>query len=330
MRICQQTKEHFGWSTLPLNTPICNNGLFNPAKTDARFSLWGKRGLSTIGDLYCDDTLSSFAQLCTTFNLQQSDLFRYFQIRHFLRSNTPSFPEAPPPSGIDKLLPLVKMSRGHISFLYNLLTPDTPPALLKIKIEWKAELGVVISEDWWSEALREIKFCSSCVKFQLIQFKILHRAHYSKSRLAKIYPDTVDACDRCSQTPCNLSHMFWFCPRLSEYWASYFKVISEILDRVIKPSPQIAIFGIPEDGKNNLSAKQANVISFTSLLARRRILLQWKNPLPPSPALWLRDTMFYLGMEKIKYSMRGSTNTFFNHWRPLITYVRNLDSLPPE
>ena len=33
-----QIKQHFGWNTLPLNTPICNNELFTPAQIDARFS----------------------------------------------------------------------------------------------------------------------------------------------------------------------------------------------------------------------------------------------------------------------------------------------------
>lgn len=131
-----------------------------------------------------------------------------------------------------------------------------------------------------------------------MQFKIVHRAHYSKSRLAKIYPNVTECCDRCSQAPCNLTHMFWSCLRLGEYWKSYFSAISVILEQVIEPSPQIAIFGIPEAGKNQ-SVRQANVISFTSLIAHQRILLLWKRPLPPSLASLLRDTMSFLEMEKI-------------------------------
>ncbi len=276
LKIWQQIKQYFGWNTLPLNTPICNNDLFKPAKIDARFSRWEKQGLSTIADLYSGGTFSSFAHLCSAFNLQQSDHFRYFQIRHFLKSNTPSFPDAPPSSGIDNLLLVTTMARRHISFLYDLLTPDAPPALQRIKSEWETELGVVIPDDWWNEALEGIKSCSTCARFQLIQFKIVHRAHYSKSRLAKIYPNLTDTCDRCLQATCNLTHMFWSCPRLGEYWRSYFRVISVILEQVIDPSPQTAIFGIPEAGVR-MSVKQTNVISFTSLLARRRILLLWKK-----------------------------------------------------
>lgn len=61
--------------------------------------------------------------------------------------------------------------------------------------EWETELGIIMSDDWWTKALEEIKSCSSCAKFQLIQFKIVHRVHYSKSRLAKIYSNMADTCD---------------------------------------------------------------------------------------------------------------------------------------
>lgn len=83
------------------------------------------------------------------------------------------------------------MTNHHISFLYDLITPDTSSALIKIKTEWETELGVTFSDMLWEQALKEINACLSCAKLQLIQFKILHRVHYSKSRLSKIYPDML-------------------------------------------------------------------------------------------------------------------------------------------
>lgn len=52
LRIWKQIKQHFGWNTLSLNTPMCNTELFKPAKIDARFSLWERRGLHAIGEFY--------------------------------------------------------------------------------------------------------------------------------------------------------------------------------------------------------------------------------------------------------------------------------------
>ncbi|KAF3836844.1 hypothetical protein F7725_004308, partial [Dissostichus mawsoni] len=44
----------------------------------------------------------------------------------------------------------------------------------------------------------------------------------------------------------------------------------------------------------NITNTQTNVIAFTSLIARRKILLLWKSPLPPSFKMWLSDTMSLL------------------------------------
>lgn len=240
-----------------------------------------------MGNFYVNGIFSSFEELRSKFNLQPSDLFRYFQIRHSLKSNTPSFPNIPPLSGIDLMHPLLKKSKRHISFLYDLLAPDSPPALARIKTDWETKLGITLDEDLWSAVLREIKSCSSSVRLQVIQFKTVHRAHYSKTRLAKIYPGTADVCDRCSQSPCNHTHMFWSCPRLVNYWKSYFTIISDILGHDIELCPHIAIFGVPKPGMK-LSTKQKNIVSFTSLIARRKILLLWKNKAPPLQHLGYR------------------------------------------
>lgn len=58
-----------------------------------------------------------------------------------------------------------------------------------------------------------------------------------------------------------------------EYWKSFFDFISKVLELYLDPSPQIAIFGVPEEGVK-ITAKQCNVISFASLIARCHILME--------------------------------------------------------
>ena len=42
-------------------------------------------------------------------------------------------------------------------FLCDLLDPDTPPALRKMKTEWETEVGIIMSksDNLWSKALLE-------------------------------------------------------------------------------------------------------------------------------------------------------------------------------
>lgn len=92
--------------------------------------------------------------------------------------------------------------------------------------------------------------------------------------------------------------MFWACHKLRDYWTFIFKTINEAFSLDIKPSVEIGIFGVPEHGVS-LTNKVKNVIAFATLLARRRILLEWKSTNPPKASMWLCDLVSYLKLEKI-------------------------------
>ena len=68
-------------------------------------------------------------------------------------------------------------------------------------------------------------------------------------------------------------------------------------------------------------------LAFASLLARRRILLEWKSSVAPKASVWLKDLMLYLNLEKIKFNLRGSPGRFDQVWGPMIEYVTRLKTL---
>ena len=106
-------------------------------------------------------------------------------------------------------------------------------------------------------------------------------------------------------------------------------MLSDVFSIQLEPSPHIAIFGVPTNFQL-LTTKKSNILAFATLVARRRILLGWKSPTPPSVAMWLKDIMELLKLEKIKFTIRGSTKRFFSTWQPLITYFENLTALPTD
>ena len=87
-------------------------------------------------------------------------------------------------------------------------------------------------------------------------------------------------------------------------------MVSDILQTQIPPSPLIAIFGRPEES-DTMTKIQMNVTAFTSLIACRRILLQWKSPPPLSFKSWISDIMSYLKLEKIQFSLRSHLINYF-------------------
>ena len=45
--------------------------------------------------------------------------------------------------------------------------------------------------------------------------------------------------------------------------------------------------------------KARDIIAFTTLLARHRILLAWKSLISPSQSGWLKEIMFFFSLEKM-------------------------------
>lgn len=64
--------------------------------------------------------------------------------------------------------------------------------------------------------------------------------------------------------------------------------ISEVLVMTVRLCP--LVFGVA-DKTMGLNTTQSDIITFTSLLAHRRILLVCKSSTPPSAAAWLEDVM---------------------------------------
>lgn len=83
-------------------------------------------------------------------------------------------------------------------------------------------------------------------------------------------------------------HVFFPCSLLTRFWQNYFDTMSKILSVTF---PHVAIFWLPVD-YNWFTSNQWNILAFTSLLARRRLLLQQKSTkLPPA----LSDTTSKIG-----------------------------------
>lgn len=90
-----------------------------------------------------------------------------------------------------------------------------------LRSAWQDDLGGEITEEQWQTVLARIHSCSICARHGLLQFKIIHRVHWSKQKLHKIFPSIDPSCDRCGLTPVSLGHRSW--PKLSNYWRSIFQ-----------------------------------------------------------------------------------------------------------
>lgn len=329
LRVWVQFRKTFGFQKSSILSPIAVNHLFAPSMQDNTFQQWHGAGLHCFKDLFVENTFASFEQMSEKFGLPNSHFFRFLQVRHYVKCQVPSFPSLPPVYPLDAFFSLDPFSKGAVSRLYNLISSLDSPSLATVRTAWEQDLGLCFSDDDWESILRQVHGSSMCVRHSLLQFKVVHRAHLSKVKLSKLYSDISPECDKCKSADASLIHMYWTCPSLEQYWRSVFDTLSGILEIRIEPHPLVALFGVaPEDWQLPL-AKQKS-LAFASLLARRSILLKWKEPYPPRHTQWVRDLLSCLSLEKIRFTIRGSERKFYKVWGSFLDSIDTTDSIDDE
>lgn len=118
------------------------------------------------------------------------------------------------------------------------------PKVVSIKEAWEKELGTLMPLNVWEESLEYIHECSINAQHCSIQFKILHRLHYSKAELHGIFPDVSPLCEKCDSMEATLSHSYALCPKLQQYRCDILHFFSLILEVRMEPDPILIILGI--------------------------------------------------------------------------------------
>lgn len=276
-----QFRKHDGLNEPSTLAPIVKNHLFLPSLSDPTFDIWCNKGLLHVKDLYRENIFTDFTELTTRLELPHSHFFRFLQVRHFVQTTYPHFPNHPPGSLIDSLLTLDPAQKRSISVIYNSIDSLNPNQMTRMKQTWEEETGISITDNQWDQIRKLVHSSSLCARHGLLQCKVLFRVHYTNAWLAKIYPGTSDSCNRCKQSPANHTHMFWSCPNLTGFWCQIFDALAIVLDMDLRPEPCTALFGSPPLTTPILRVAKRRALAFTTLLARRLILLKVETCSPP-------------------------------------------------
>lgn len=277
--------KHLNLRKVSFLLPIASNPSFAPSNMDGFFNAWKELGIGNIGDLYVEGTFASFEKLRERYDLPWAHRFRYFQIRDYVREHLPGFENAIP----DKLDGCLKLCTGSdhvISLLYDRLQGLRHPSTARIKSEWERELGLQIPDNTWDSSLEQVHTCSLNARHRLIQFKVLHRIHYSKVKLHNIFPEVSPLCDKCKSTEADLLHSFALCAKLQDFWADIFRLFSKIFKVQIQPEPVLIILGI-SDLLRSLRVTQQRLLSYGLITAKKLILMCWKGKEVHTCKRWL-------------------------------------------
>lgn len=104
-----------------------------------------------------------------------------------MRKQLPNFPDKPPPCEVDMILSINPCQRGlYNAKLYNAIFSFQSISVDSLRIIWSQDIGREMDEETWAEVLNRVHSSSICARHGGIQCKVVHRAHWSKSRLVRI------------------------------------------------------------------------------------------------------------------------------------------------
>ena len=315
LRILKQIKAACQVPSASIHAPICQNHSILPARLDGMFAVWRDRGIKTFSDLYINGQLASFAQLSNKFNLPNSHFFRYLQVRHYVKENWPHFDSIPTTHPFLETLLLPPDSRQLISKFVGSFTKSVSSDF--IREAWSKDLNSEISAELWEEALSRVHCCSVNSRHRLIQYKVLHRLHYSKTKLNRIFPSVSPVCDKCNIAEGSLAHLFWFCPKLHNFWSDIFEHLSKAYSRAIQPNHELAILGCSTETSDLLHDTQL-ALHLGMVVAKKLILLAWKSTTPPTFAHWLSEMLSVIQMERLRLHKPNQQNRFERIWGPFL------------
>lgn len=142
-------------------------------------------------DFVTDDSFASFNFLCEHHNLPKS----YFYSLTFTGYSYP-----PSKDLLPSFLDVNSLHKGAISKTYALIRNSCPDTWDKARTKLEGQVGEVISKDTWKNTTQCTHASALCVRHGLIQFKAVHRLHYSSDKLSKLH----SCCGRqrvCTQQP---------------------------------------------------------------------------------------------------------------------------------
>lgn len=163
---------------------------------------------------------------------------------------------------------------GNVSKIYRLLCCIFSKSTASIKAQWKKDLGLHFTTGLWEKNLSCSNHLSKCVRYKIMQIKILFRSYITSHRLKKMNSNVSDKCwHGCGMTG-TFIHLLWHCPDIQEFWLNIRDYFCKLFKINFPLDPAVGRLGKQIDGVT--SRKLQYLLDFAFLSVKRTIIINWK------------------------------------------------------
>ncbi|CAJ1058984.1 unnamed protein product [Xyrichtys novacula] len=299
--------------------PSCTSR-FRPGMLDKTFEKWRDKGITATCTLIDKQHFKSFTSLKNEFGLENEDLYRYFQLRHFYETEVKREISVEGNDVIEILTGAFKQTPLRIvSKLYKGLLKQQGRNTMYIKEKWEKELGIELSESDWQTMLKTQHTSTSSKTWREFGWKNLTRLFITPKIKNKQLGQQQHCWRQCGQLNANHSHIFWSCTKIQTFWDEVLRVMGKVFGYNLPKDPRFIYLGlILEDvmGKEDIY-----LFKILSLAAKKAITRTWLRTDPPELSDWLTIVEEIRSMEQMTYRLRIKAELYAVRWTKWHLYV---------
>uniref|UniRef100_A0AAR2KDJ7 Reverse transcriptase zinc-binding domain-containing protein n=1 Tax=Pygocentrus nattereri TaxID=42514 RepID=A0AAR2KDJ7_PYGNA len=231
-------------------TPIWNNPDICWKKTVLNFSEWQEKGINNLEHVIHDGTFISFEDLILKYEISSSKFLEYHQLRSIIQARFNL-------SNLNLEIPV------WITDFLNLYTPKLLSKIYKLLLKindsislpitkWERDLSIIPDENFWTQICLNTFKMTKNPNLQLIQYKTLHRIHYTGHRMFQMGLRETNICTNCTGNYIeNYMHAIWSCMPVQRFWqticedlSTWFHCDIQAFKCNITPCPLLTLIGI--------------------------------------------------------------------------------------
>ena len=286
---------------------------FKPGTLDNSFVEWANRGITALITLTESGEMKSFQDLKNEFELENQDLFRYFQIRDYYNKEIkPGLPEEL--NGvIGAMCNAYKNNLGRvISVLYQGLVRSRGNSTLYIRDRWVKESEMQLTEENWYN-IWKVQQSTTCSRmWREYCWKNITR-FFITPRIKSKFSDTPQPCWRlCGEINVDHTHVFWECKKIKPYWEEIWGEMGKILGyELIKTGEVLFLGNISEE---NVHRDDQYLVRVFLAAAKKAITRRWHKESPPTQEHWRALVEEIYEMERLTHVIRLKQTEFEFKW----------------